>query len=289
MSIDHSIEAGAAPPGAVAGAGADADQAPHTSNGRRFWDSYNAVILGALGVASALGSWQWLGTSGFVDPLFVSSPVEVAKALYDLFKSGDIWPHLSVSGQEFIAGFSLGIAIGIPIGGLMGYYRYFEAFMNPLVSFMYATPRIALLPLTIIWFGLGMESKIFLVMLGTIFPVLISTITGVKEVDSSLVMAARSFGARDRAIFRTIVLPSSVPNVVTGIRLGLGHALIAVVVAEFFSATAGIGYIIASAANAYRTDLVFAGVIIIAGSGVILTSVFMKIERYFQSWKPERP
>lgn len=253
-----------------------------------FWRDHYSVILGTVGVIAALGVWQWLGGTGIVDPLFISAPSEVVTTLYNLFASGEIWPHLAISGEEFVIGFSLGIVIGIPIGGLMGYYKYFEGLLNPLVSFMYATPRIALLPLTIIWFGLGLESKIFLVMLGTIFPVLISTITGVKEVDGSLVMAARSFGARDREIFRTIILPSSVPNIITGIRLGLAHALIAVVVAEYFSSNAGVGYIIASAANSYRTDLVFAGVIIIAGSAVLLTSLFLRVERYFQKWKPER-
>lgn len=255
---------------------------------RKFWNAHYRLILGSLGVAAALGVWQWLGTSGMVDPLFVSAPTQVWTALVKMAESGNLWGNLGVSGREFFVGFALAVVVGIPMGLLMGWYRNVEAFFDPLVNFLYATPRVALLPLFVIWFGLGMTSKIALVFLSAVFPMLISTVTGVKEIDESLVTAAHSFGARDPAIFRTVVLPGSVPNIVTGVRLALGHGLIAVVVAEYFSATAGIGYVIQQAANNYQTATVFAGVVIIASVGVALTAVFSRIERHFRSWKPQR-
>lgn len=285
---------GAAPEGSDADRGGQEGERaarparPPKKHVKRFWAKRFEAILGVLGILVALAFWQWLGTSGLVNPLFVSTPTKVFSALVDLVKSGDLWGNLAVSGHEFFVGFALAIVIGIPVGMLMGWYRPVEAFFDPLVNFLYATPRVALLPLFIIWFGLGAQAKIALVFLSAVFPVLISTISGVKELDQSLVTAAHSFGARDLSIFRTIVLPGTVPNIVTGIRLGLGHGLIAVVVGEYFSSSAGIGYLINKAANAYQTDTVFAGVVIIAGAGVALTAIFSRIERRFQSWKPQR-
>jgi NitT/TauT family transport system permease protein len=254
----------------------------------RWWARRYRLVLGTAGIVSALGTWEAFGRSGLVDPMFVSAPTKALAALWDMAVDGTLVQHLAVSGHEFVVGFGLALVIGIPFGMIVGYYSKIEAFFDPLINFLYATPRVALLPLLILWFGLGVESKMALIFLSAFFSLVISTATGVREVDQTLITAARSFGANDLAIFRTIVLPGTVPNMVTGIRLGLGHALIAVVVGEFYSATAGIGYVISMASNNFRTDQVFAGIFVIAGAGVIITAVMSRIERLFQSWKPER-
>lgn len=257
------------------------------SPARRFFVAHHRPILGTLGVILALVAWQWTANSGLVDPQFASSPTKVAAALRDYVSSGNFWSDLRVSGHEFLVGFGLSIVVGIPLGIVLGWYRYLEALFDPIITFLYATPRISLIPLLVVWFGLGAEAKIVLVFLSSVFPILISSMRGVKEVDANLVKSARSFGARDLALFRTVVLPSSVPSIVTGLRLAVAHGLIAVVVGEFFSANAGVGFRIAQASTTFHTDLVFAGVVIVAAFGVVLTAIFSRIERYFQSWKPE--
>ncbi len=254
---------------------------------RSFYDAYYRLILGGGAVVAFLVWWEWAGTSGAVNPLFISSPSRIVHAYASLIASGELGKDVWVSSLEFFYGFALAIAVGIPFGILMGWYRPLEAIFDPFVNFFYSTPRVALLPLMIIWLGIGMNSKIAIVFLGAVFAILINTIVGVQNLDASLLRAARSFGATDLQIFRTIALPGTVPFLITGVRLGLGHALIGVVVGELYAATAGVGYLIAVAGNTFQTDKVFVGVTIIAAAGMFFTEIFKRIERHFQTWKPK--
>jgi NitT/TauT family transport system permease protein len=254
----------------------------------RIYSEHTDWILGGIAVIAFLILWEWAGTSGAVNPLFSSSPSRIARAFSGLVANGELGHDVVVSGLEFIYGFALAVVVGIPSGILMGWYRPLNAVVEPFVNFFYATPRVALLPLMIIWLGIGIGSKIAIVYLGAIFAVLINTITGMKALDAQLVKAARSFGATDKQIFRSIALPGSVPFILGGIRLGLGHALIGIVVGELYAATAGVGYLIAVAGNTFQTDKVFVGIVIIAAAGMFLTAVFKRIEAHFDSWRPER-
>jgi NitT/TauT family transport system permease protein len=255
---------------------------------RQFYRENFRAILGSIGVIIFLSLWEWLGTSGRVNPFFTSSPSRIFDAFLKLLAAGDLGHDMLVSGQEFLYGFALAILVGIPLGIAMGWYRTMEAIFDPFVNFFYATPRVALLPLLIIYLGIGINSKIAIVFLGAVFAILINTIVGVKNLDEALLKAARSFGANDMQIFLKIALPGSVPFILSGIRLGLGHALTGVVVGELYAATAGIGYLIAVAGNTFQTDKVFVGVIIIASVGMIFTTIFQRIEEHFQSWRPQR-
>jgi ABC-type nitrate/sulfonate/bicarbonate transport system permease component len=254
---------------------------------RAVYDAHYRLILGGSGVVAFLLLWEWAGTSGAVNPLFISSPSRIAHAFASLSASGELGKDVWVSSLEFLYGFGLAIAVGIPFGILMGWYRPVEAIFDPFVNFFYATPRVALLPLMIIWLGIGMNSKIAIVFLGAVFAILINTIAGVQNLDASLLRAARSFGATDLQIFRTIALPGTVPFLITGVRLGLGHALIGVVVGELYAASAGVGYLIAVAGNTFQTDKVFVGVTIVAVAGMLFTEIFKRIESHYQSWKPK--
>jgi ABC-type nitrate/sulfonate/bicarbonate transport system permease component len=254
----------------------------------RAFKKYDTLFLGGTAVIIFLALWEWAGTSGAINPLFTSAPSRVINAFIKLSADGELLNDIRVSSLEFLYGFGLAIVVGIPFGILMGWYRPVEAVLEPFVNFFYATPRVALLPLMIIWLGIGINSKIAVVYLGAIFAILISTITGMKNLDESLLKAARSFGASDMQIFRTIAVPGSVPFILNGIRLGLGHALVGVVVGELYAATAGVGYLIAVAGNTFQTDKVFVGVMIIAVAGMLITAVFKRIEDHFQSWRPQR-
>jgi ABC-type nitrate/sulfonate/bicarbonate transport system permease component len=253
---------------------------------RRFYDAQYRLVLGTTGVVAFIALWQWAGTSGAVNPLFISSPSRIVAAYGSLIASGELGKDIAVSSTEFLWGFGLSIVVGIPLGILIGWYKPVEAVFDPFVNFFYATPRVALLPLMIVWLGIGPNSKIAIVFLGAVFAILISTITGIQNLDVTLIRAARSFGANDLQIFRTIALPGTVPFLLTGVRLGLGHALVGVVVGELYAANAGVGFLIATAGNTFQTDKVFVGVTIVAVAGMACTEVLKRIENHFQSWRP---
>ena len=187
--------------------------------------------------------------------------------------------------MEFALGYGLAVIVGVPLGILMGWYRRFNALLEPFVNALYATPRIALMPLIIIWFGVDMSAKVAIIFLSTVFPILVNTITGVRTIERDFIKVARSFGATDGQLFTTVALPSSVPNLLTGLRLGLGHALIGIVVGEMYGASAGIGYMMQTAGATFQTDRVMVGIIIIAAVGMALTQALKMIENRFEMWR----
>ena len=250
------------------------------------WTRYENALLGGGAVLIFLAFWEAAVTLGWVNPLFSSSPSRIARTAYQLFADGSIFHDLQVSGLEFVTGFGLAVIVGVPLGILMGWYRRLNAVLDPFVSALYATPRIALLPLVMIWFGIGLGSKIAIVFLGAVFPILVNTITGVRTLDADFVKVARSFGCNDRQLFVTMALPSSVPLLLSGLRLGLGHALIGIVVGEMYGATNGIGFLITVSGARFQTDKVMVGIIIIALAGILLTELLRVIERRFERWRP---
>ncbi len=261
-------------------------------------EKFERPIYALGGLVVFFGIWEWIGTNCLVwdlvgkdcnsAPLFVSAPSKIALAGFKMFSTGDIYNDLYVSGQEFFTGFILAIALGIPFGLLLGWYRRFNYIFEPFVSALNATPRVALTPLLIIWFGIGIWSKVALVFLGGIFPIVINTASGVHALDEMLLRAARSFGANDRQIFRTIALPGSIPFILAGIRVGIGRALVGIVVGELLGATAGIGYEMSIAGATFQTDRLFFGVFLITAFGVIITSLVNRLQHRFDAWRPQR-
>jgi NitT/TauT family transport system permease protein len=264
----------------------NAAQSAGLARARPAWRRHENALIGTISVVAFLAFWEAVVQFGLVNPLFVSSPSRIAAAGYELFASGTIWGDLAASGLEFCLGYGLAIAIGVPLGVLMGWYGRVNAVLDPFVSALYATPRIALLPLVMIWFGIGLMSRVAIVFLGALFPILINTITGMRTIDADFIKVARSFGAGDRQLFLTVALPSSVPLLLAGLRLGLGHALIGIVVGEMFGATEGLGYLISVAGARFQTDKVMVGILIIAGAGMAMTQVLRAIERRFERWRP---
>ena len=222
-----------------------------------------------------------------LNPMFMSAPSFVFKAAFQMFASGEIFNDLYVSGIEFFWGYLLSVVVAIPFGIAIGWYKRFAYICDPFVNAMNATPRIALLPLVIIWLGIGILSKVGIIFLGALFPLLINTRDGVKTTPHNLLTAARSFGASDWQIFKSVVLPSTVPFILTGLRLAVGRALIGVMVGELYAATAGIGFMITVAGATFQTDKVFVGVLIFAISGMTLTAVIDHFEHRFDKWRPK--
>ncbi|MPZ41338.1 MAG: ABC transporter permease subunit [Rhizobiales bacterium] len=259
---------------------------PRLAPPKSFWERNEHALLGALAMTIFLLFWEAAVAFEWVNALFTSSPSRIVTTGHGMFADGSIWPHLKVSGYEFAVGFGMAIVTGVPLGILMGWYGRLNAILDPFVSALYATPRIALLPLIMIWFGIGLESKIAIVFLGAVFPILVNTITGVRTINADFVKVARSFGASDRQLFMTVALPSSVPLLLSGLRLGLGHALIGIVVGEMYGATHGIGHLIAVSGARFQTDAVMVGIIIIASTGVAMTELLRLIEKRFECWRP---
>jgi ABC-type nitrate/sulfonate/bicarbonate transport system permease component len=247
---------------------------------------YEAVFVGSITVLAFVAVWQLTAFRRVVPELFLPGPLDIVNAFGAYIAKGSIWPDMWISGQELMYGFLLSIVIGLPLGILMGWYRRLNMALDPFVTFFYSIPRVALTPLLIIWFGIGINSKIAVVFLGAIFAIVINSAAGVKNLDPALIKAARSFGATDAQLFRTVVLPGSVPFILTGLRLGLGHALTGVVVGELVAAQAGVGLMMATAGATFQTSKVFVGLVIVATTGVLLTFILSRIEQRFQSWKP---
>ena len=253
------------------------------------WKRYEAMIIGTIAVAIFLVVWQGVASAGIMSKLFLASPTDTFDALVKFFNDprNNIWADLGTSGFEFSVGFVGASVIGIALGIAMGWYTRVQYALDPFVNFLYATPRIVLIPLFIIWFGIDWQSKVAVIFLGALFPQIINTMAGVRNTDAALLRVARSFGASEALIFQRVVLPGAVPFILTGLRLGVGHALTGVVVAELVAARHGIGKLISDYGVTFQTPKMFAAIVFIAGTGVLLTWLLQRVENRFQSWRPQ--
>ena len=247
----------------------------------RLADHPNAVRIFSL--AFTLGIWEWYGRG--VDPIFFSYPTAILSALPAMVKSGELQTALLPTLEGLVAGFSLSIAIGVVIGLLMGRYRLFDYFVDLQISALYSTPNVALIPLLMLWFGLGMTSKIVIVFLAAVFPIIVNTYGGVRNVSRSLVEIAQAEGAGERQIFGKIIVPASLPFIMAGIRLAVGRAVVGMVVAEMFTAMSGLGGAIVYYSNAFATDKLFVVIILLALLGVGLTETVKLLEVKMAPWK----
>ena len=254
----------------------------------KFYLNHEKGILGSIAGAIFLIIWELAGNVfQWINPMFMSAPSLIIKAGYQMFASGEIYNDLYVSGVEFLGGYALAVVVAIPFGIMTGWYKRMAYIFDPFVNAMNATPRVALLPLVIIWLGIGMLSKVGIIFLGAVFSILINTRDGVKTTPANLLTAARSFGASEWMVFKTVVLPSTIPFILTGLRLAVGRALVGVLVGELYAATAGIGFMITVAGATFQTDKVFVGVLIFAFAGMISMEALSKLERRFDKWRPK--
>jgi ABC-type nitrate/sulfonate/bicarbonate transport system permease component len=254
----------------------------------KFYLNHEKAILGSASATVFLVIWELVGNVyQLINPMFMSAPSLIWKAAVQLFTSGEIFNDLYVSGVELFWGYFLSAVVAIPFGIAIGWYKKVAYVFDPFVNAMNATPRVALLPLVIIWLGIGILSKVGIIFLGAVFPILINTRDGVKTTPVNLLTAARSFGASEWMLFKTVVLPSTVPFILTGLRLGLGRAIVGVMVGELYAATAGIGFMITVAGATFQTDKVFVGVLIFALTGMLGMELLTRVEKRFDKWRPK--
>ncbi|HET7028578.1 MAG TPA: ABC transporter permease [Candidatus Limnocylindrales bacterium] len=252
----------------------------------RWFRRNERVALGLVGFVGFVLLWEFGSRSGFVDAFFFSKPSSIVSAAIREVQLPRFWNDVRVSAFEFAAGYFVAIAIAVPLGIIFGWYRRLSYMADPWLNLFNSLPRIALLPLIVLWVGLGVESKITVVFLGAFFSVIIPTVQGVRTVDRRFLDVARSFGASQRRLFTSVVAPATVPFIATGLRLGLGRALIGVVVGELYAQTDGLGVMIGKASNNIQPDRMFFAIIIFTVTGVVGVEGLRRVERYFDRWRP---
>ena len=266
----------------------DENAAPRRQGGAlaaRVGPRTERIVLGTVFMVALFAAWELVTALGVEPPILLPSPGAVVDAFGQMFSSPDVWENFAASGQELFYGLSLAAVVGITAGLAIGWYPRLGYFVDPFINFLYAVPRVALGPLLIVWLGIGLGSKVALVFLISVFPVLVNTSSGIRSLDPHLLRVARCFGAGDLKIFRTIALPGSVPFILGGLRLAVGQSLIGVFVAELLGAQYGIGAMIENAGQQFQTDMVFAGLLIFAAAGMLLTAIVRWLERHFDAWR----
>jgi ABC-type nitrate/sulfonate/bicarbonate transport system permease component len=253
-----------------------------------LYERYEGLILGGGAVVLVLAVWEFIWDKQWVSPLFFSGPSAIAKEFWYLLTQGTLLNDILFSGKNFVLGLSAATVSGVVLGIIVGWYRRIRLILDPFFNALYATPRLAMMPLIIIWFGIGWESKVFIVFMSAFFPILVNTAGGMRALDPDLLRAARAFCASDWQIFKTVAIPGSVPFILTGIRQGVALGLIGVVVGEMFGGSEGVGFQVAFGGQTFHTDTVFVGVFLIAASGMLLTFLTARLERRFSRWRPER-
>ena len=244
--------------------------------------------LGVIGVVGFFLSWELATRFEILNPFYFPPFSAILAKGFDLFVDGSIWEHMWFSLTNFSIGFVISVVLGVTLGIPMGWYKNIAKTFDPLLSGIYATPLIALLPLIIMLFGLGPISKIIMTVLAAVFPVLINTMVGIANTDDRLITMARAFGAVDRQIFMKVSLPGSLPYVVAGMRVALGRALVYIVVAEQYGAATGLGYLSSVAAQRFQMAAMFVPIVIIAGLGAGLNEALKNLENRLEKWKPAK-
>jgi NitT/TauT family transport system permease protein len=240
-------------------------------------------MVRAVSVAAAILLWEFFGRD--VNPLFLSYPSAIARAFVQIVGSGQFMQQALNSLNVYFVGLAAALLVGILLGLLMGRYRLAEYILDPFVYALDATPRVALIPILLLWFGLGAPAKIAVVFLSGVFPVLMNTFSGVRTVSAGLVEVGRAYGAGEGKIFTKIIVPASLPFIMAGVRLAVGRALIGIITAEMFAAVTGLGALLIRYSSALATDKFFVPVIFLALLGVILTRAVEILEKRFAPWK----
>jgi NitT/TauT family transport system permease protein len=243
------------------------------------------VLLGVVSFTVILLAWEAAVRVGWLNPFFTSQPTAIAAALAREARSGELARATSVSLREFGAGFGAAIVVGVTLGVAAGWFRTVEYALDPFIWFIYSAPLIAFYPLFVLWLGLGTHTVIAISFLLSVTPITVNTATGIRHLSPTLLLAARSFGARPHDVLWKVALPASVPMIVAGLRLGVGRALTGVVIAELFVPSGGLGSSIAYNAGLLRTTDMLASLMVIVVLGVICTQGLSAIETRFDSWR----
>lgn len=247
----------------------------------------SSLARGAFVVGVFLGAWELLPRAGVVDRTFLVPFSEVMRAWWELFNGGVLGDDVRASLQRALAGFAIAVAVAIPLGLLIGWSRSTARTLNPLLEIFRNTAPLALLPVFVLILGIGETSKIAMVVYACSWPILLNTVTAVREVDPLLIRSARSMSLGSVELFRKVVVPASVPTIFTGIRLAGQAAMLVLIAAEMVGAREGLGFLINSSQYNFAIPQMYAGIVTIAALGVAINYALLFLERRFSRWRPE--
>lgn len=240
---------------------------------------------GIVGIAGLLIIWEIICRLEIVPPLFLPAPTAILSAGWDMLASGELYKDLLASMYRIGIGYSLGAILGIVVGLILGFSKWTDAVVSPIVYSIYPIPKIALLPLIILWLGIGEMPKVAIIALGVFFPVVINTFSGVKNVDPILIKAAVTFGSNHLGVIRKVILPGSLPMIFAGLKLAAGTSLLLLVSAEMIAAQQGIGSMVLHYGNLMITTKLMVGVLILSLLGLTFNRVLGWVERKLIPWK----
>lgn len=257
----------------------------HIVNKVAFLETKVPAYTPFVGVAVLLIVWEFVCRMGWVDPLFLPAPTSILIALWDLLTEGNLIRDIGASLYRIILGFLLGASVGIIIGLGIGFSRWTDALATPIVNLLYPIPKLALLPLIMLWLGIGELPKIVIIALGVFFPVVINTSSGVKNVDPNLVKAAVTFGSNHVNVIRKVLLPGSLPVIFAGLKLAAGTSLLLLVAAEMIAASEGVGAMVLHYGNLMLTDKLMAGVVVLSLLGLTFNRLLQWLENRLIPWR----
>ncbi|BBB89606.1 MAG TPA: ABC transporter permease [Methylomusa anaerophila] len=240
-----------------------------------------------LAVAVFLLIWEVAPRIGLADPTFLPPFSKVFTAFIDLISTGELFKHLYVSLRRSILGFSLGLAVSVPLGLLIGWFKGFEYLIDPLLQTFRQTSTLALFPVFILLFGIGELSKVAIIFWGVQWAILLNTIAGVKNVDPLLIKSAKSMGTSPFILFVKVIIPASVPSIFTGIRLSATTSILILIAAEMIGASAGLGFLLYDAEVKYQIPRMYASIITMSMLGLIVNYTLVAIEKRVTRWKEE--
>lgn len=239
----------------------------------------------SIAIVVFIGLWESLPRLGWIDPTFLPPFSAVFQALLQMIVSGELISNLLASAERALSGFAISIVIGVPLGLVIGWYRSLEAYLNPLFEIFRNTAPLAILPVFVLVLGMGETSKISMVVYACVWPVVLNTIAGVRNVDSLLIRLARSMGLSPFKLFYKIVLPASVPTVFTGIRVAGAYSILVLIAAEMVGAKAGLGYLVNYSQFTFEIPKMYAGILTLSVLGLSLNQAVVLVERRLTAWK----
>ena len=248
--------------------------------------------IGTLSVLVGIAIWQLAYDAlartvyfqAYLINHFFASPWQVMETLVELYRNGELVRNCYFSFLEFLYGFLLAVGVGVPFGFIMATQKKLDNFLDPWVSCIYATPRVALAPIIVVWFGLGIFPASLIVFLGAVFPILLNTYTGIKSVRQNLVDVVKAFGGSSTQIFFKVMIPDATPAIIAGMRLAVGRAIIGVVVAELFGAEAGLGFMVYFYSQRFMPGPVFVGIVILVIFGILTFVALEKLQQWLSPW-----
>jgi NitT/TauT family transport system permease protein len=255
---------------------------------QNFAERYRKPLLGALAVAIFFAAWQAIFLVVPFNPLFISKPSLIFEGYADLIESGDLAHDLAVSAVPFLFGFGAAVIVGVPLGIVMGWRPRVGYALDPLMTVFYASPLVALSPLVVIFFGVGVGGKALIIFFLSVFPFVFNACAGVRTVDPLLINVVRSLGGSEWDLFRKVIFPSVPPYIVAASRIAVGRALIGVLVGEFFAASEGIGYAISRFGDIFSLDRMFGCILTVMVIAVVLTESIRWAERAAFPWRSGR-